>query len=43
MKGLMIAVAIVSAAVAVDELYDYGTYTDAALAMFRDIRRSFGF
>jgi len=43
MRGVLIAAVIVAAAVAVDEAYNFGYYTNGTIAMLRDIQRSFGF
>jgi hypothetical protein len=43
MKGLLVAIVVIAAAVAVDEQYNFGHYTDGALLMLREIQRSFGY
>jgi hypothetical protein len=43
MKGLLAGLVIVGAAVAVDNTYNSGEYTSAALSMLREIQRAFGF
>jgi hypothetical protein len=43
MKGLLTAIAVLFAIVAVDEIYNDGIYTGAALSMVREMQRSFGF
>jgi hypothetical protein len=43
MKGILIAIVVIGAAVAADEQYNFGHYTDGALSMLREILRSFGF
>jgi hypothetical protein len=42
MKGLLIAVLLIAAAIVADEYYNYGHYTDGTLAMLHQIRHSFG-
>jgi bacteriorhodopsin len=42
MKGILIAALLIAAAVAADQYYNYGYYTDGALAMLHQMRRSFG-
>ena len=42
-KGFLIAILIVGAAVAADQYFNSGYFTDGAIAMFREIKRSFGF
>jgi bacteriorhodopsin len=42
MKGILIAVLLIAAAVAADHYYNYGYYTDGALAMLLQMRHSFG-
>ena len=42
-KGFLTVVLFVGAAIAADRYYNFGHYTDGALSMLREIRRSFGF
>jgi bacteriorhodopsin len=42
MKGILIAVMLIAAAVAADQYFNYGYYTDGAVAMLRQMRHSFG-
>ena len=41
MKGLLVAACLLAAAVAADQLYNFGHYSDAALSMLRHMRHSF--
>jgi hypothetical protein len=41
-KGILTAVLIFGAAVAADQYYNFGYYTDGTLAMLRQIQHSFG-
>jgi bacteriorhodopsin len=40
-KGILIAVLIIAAAVAADQYFKFGYYTDGTLAMLRQIQHSF--
>jgi hypothetical protein len=42
MKAISVAVLLIAAAIAADEYYNYGYYTDGALAMLHQMRHSFG-
>jgi hypothetical protein len=41
-KGILVAVLIIVAAVATDQYFNFGYYTDGTLAMLRQIQHSFG-
>ncbi|BAR58143.1 hypothetical protein ACVIQS_002475 [Bradyrhizobium diazoefficiens] len=41
-KGFLIAATILATAIAIDQIYNFGIYTDHALAMLRHIRHSLG-
>ena len=36
------AIGVIAAALVADQYWNYGYYTDSALAVLRDIKRSFG-
>ncbi len=42
-KGFLIAILIIVTAVAADQHFNYGYYTDGALTMLRQIEQAFGF
>ena len=42
MKGILIAILLIAAAVVADQYYNYGHYSDGALAMLHQMRHSFG-
>ena len=42
-KGFLVTVLILGAAVVADQYFNFGFYTDGALAMLRQIQHSFGF
>jgi hypothetical protein len=42
-KGFLIAIGIIVAAVAADQHYNAGYYTDGTLAMLGQIKQAFGF
>jgi len=42
-KGFIVSIFIVGAAIAADEYFTSGYYTDGALAMLGQIRQAFGF
>jgi len=42
-KGFLIAIFIIGAAVAADQHFSSGYYTDGTLAMLRQIQQAFGF
>jgi len=42
-KGFLIAILIIVAAVAADQYFNFGYYTDGALAMLGQIKQAFGF
>jgi bacteriorhodopsin len=41
-KGISVAVLTIVAAVAADQYFNFGYYTDGTLAMLRQIQHSFG-
>jgi hypothetical protein len=43
MKGILITIVVIGAAVAAEEQHNFSHYTDGALSMLRQIQRSFGF
>jgi hypothetical protein len=42
-KGLLTALVLLGAAIAVDQYYNLGRLSDGALSMLREIQRNFGF
>ena len=42
-KGFVVTILVLGAAVAADQYFNFGYYTDGMLAMLRQIQHSFGF